>query len=239
MAGSIELLGITGFVAVAMIDGFAAYWALGIRHALAVHIYRNQILGIALVSITFAAFTLVVTVIQWYPQNSNPFFPPLFLLAFITLFFWVDASIRAGRRSDPLLRDVVHWRVLRVLLWVLIIVLPMVTTMFQALAFTQLFDTIVNVTIPFVFFAPLLCGTLLLPIVARRSGDFTLRRHLQWFALFALTYLVLTLSSVLVNLQVFTPLEVTWVSAMRFLAGYFLYRSGRALVPLNRLSLDQ
>ena len=240
MISSTETIGLIGLAVVALMDGYAAYWAFGIRRALAVRLYRNQALGIGFVSVAIAGFAFAITVPLWYPVNNNPLFPPFLLSAFITMFYWVDASIRAGRRSDPILRDTFHWRLLRLPLWALILVFPGVTIISQLFAL-ELYTMIVGYTVALVFLIPTLSGALLLPVVATRSRDFTLRRHLQWFALFPITLLVLfiTYFTLYAFGLGFTDTWFTLSSLINFVGGYFLYRSARSLVPLSKLSPNE
>lgn len=97
----------------------ASYWAFKFRQILPVRIYRNQALGIGLV-----AFGWILIFIDNILFNGEIFtaYIPFFIInvsVLILLFYFIDASILAGRRSDPLLRDTLHWRKLRIVLWIL------------------------------------------------------------------------------------------------------------------------
>src|SRR5208282_2621530 len=88
------------------IYSYAAYWAFSIRHALAVRLYRRQAFGIGFIILaiwfTMGAFVLVPsTNLKLYTALTDP----SFYFLFIVLFYWIDASVLATRRSDPLLRD--------------------------------------------------------------------------------------------------------------------------------------
>jgi hypothetical protein len=234
MVSDTVIISVVGFLAVALMNGYAAYWALGIRRALAVRLYRNQALGIGLVSLGFVGVVFGSTFA--YQSAFAEVKDALQLLVFIIMFYWIDASIRAGRRSDPLLRDTFHWKLVRLPLWVLIIGFYL-ALIFSAYLFPELVNAISVPTILLVFFIPVLSGALILPVVARRSKDFTLRRHLQWFALLAVAYLVL-----LIGIFTIFPAQtglspyIGWADLWFFVGGYFLYRSAKSLVPLNRIS---
>ncbi len=104
-------------VAVSMVTTlYAAYWAFVIRRALAVRLYRNQALGIGILAIA-VALTQVNATISNYSANYPGFLTIIFpYFTTLTLFYWIDTSVQAGRRSDPLLRDTLHWKGLRVFL---------------------------------------------------------------------------------------------------------------------------
>src|SRR5579864_7773784 len=109
--------------AVLLILAFAytSYWAFGIRHALAVERYKNQALGIGLIAIALGLIILNPGNPSTVPGVAFLQALPLTLLEVFT-FYWVDASVLASRRSDPLLRDTFRWRRLRFVLWAIIII---------------------------------------------------------------------------------------------------------------------
>jgi hypothetical protein len=78
-------------------------------------------------------------------------------------------------------------------------------------------------------FAIPIVALILLPVVARRSKDQALRRHISWFAAFA----VLQFAAIL---GAFVSGGASYFVGFAF-GGYCLFRSARALVPLNRISL--
>ncbi len=207
-----------------LIELYAAYWALNIRHALAVKVYRRQALGIGLVAISFAILdfeqVLSSVIIPSLGGNGFIFFGTVFLVSLI-LFYWIDSSMISARRSDPLLRDSLHWSKLRILLWILIVAWYLIDVILLTL----------NPTPSVLLLGPVilvpLSGALSLSVVSRRSKDIAFRRHLKWFAVFT------------VLLFFIIPLGANIASyALIFPAGYSLYRSARSLAPLNKISLD-
>ncbi|HZW54889.1 MAG TPA: hypothetical protein VFF30_01220 [Nitrososphaerales archaeon] len=98
---------------------YAAYWAFSARQALAVRLYRNQSLGIGLIVLAFWA-----SLGSGFTPGSAPLqlrvalIQVSFILAVIVLFYWIDASLLASRRSDPLLRDTFRWSNLRIPFWI-------------------------------------------------------------------------------------------------------------------------
>ena len=164
--------------------------------------------------------------------------------AFAILFYWIDASAGAARRSDPLLRDTLHWTKVRLWLWTLnaaIIALYIsVALYYQAVGFNPktappvLVLIVYTLAIIVTVFVPLISGALLLAIGALRSGDTALRGHLQWFGVFALFMLIATLASTESYPEHHSGIGLLTYAGL-FVGGYFLYRSARSLVPLNRL----
>ncbi len=222
---------------------YATYWAFNIRRALAVRLYRNQALGVILVGASFI-WSFAVTAYRDLPNGNSSFGVALGVYSFIVppilTFFWIDASIRTARRSDPLLREVLHWRQVRIGLWALIIVA------FSTLVITFVGAFLVGAStnngpppLPiFIFFlSPIfvaaISGLVFLPRAAKRSGDRRLGKHLQWFGLFVFFVLFHFV------LIFFTGglLNGILTSISEVIGGYCLYRSVRWLVPLNRITL--
>ena len=207
---------------------YASYWALIIRRALAVQSYRNQALGVALIALFQG-----VTTIGFAGTEGASGRTPLDLLAlgantilFLFVFYWIDASVLAAKRSDPLLRDTLHWRSLRLVLWPLII-------SFAAAAVVS------NFSLPFNIILTLVAGAASLPVAARRSRDPTMRRHLIWFGLYAAFLLAFFFNlGGLLNVSIGSPASFVFLgigSLMYFAASYCLYRSAVSLAPLRQL----
>ncbi len=242
-----------GSIAITLSISYSAYWAFSIRKALASSLYRRQALGIGLVAffgeLSFVALALVAA----YDLNSllKGLVPPSFqayglmVIAFeVALFYWIDSSILAARRSDPLLRDTFSWRRLRPLFWILFLGLEITSIVLPESAFTSggLSSTaILLVYLPFII--PVVSGVVILPIAARRSGDATLRRHLIWFAFFVAGVFLSGLPNFLElsTTQGFSPanafpLSLTYLISL--IASYFIYRSVKSLAPLNKIPLS-
>jgi hypothetical protein len=100
---------------------YTAFWAFNIRRAQTARIYRNQALGMGFVALVWIIFSLAAIL------PSSILTPTAGAIGFcfimLGLFYWVDASIIAARRSDPLLRDTLRWSELRTYLWGLLLVL--------------------------------------------------------------------------------------------------------------------
>jgi hypothetical protein len=219
------------------ITAYGAFWCFTVRRSLAVRLYRNQALGAGLAGVAFSLFFVTDAVANGGNTDLGTVAIVLLLLMSVLLFYWIDGSIMRARRTDPFLRNTFHWRRVRIVLWADIL-----------LAFSSL--TILVASSPpsaanggppalpiFIFLlSPIylvgIVGLVLLPIAARKSGDFALRTHLRWFGLF-------------VFLGLFNFLVANWISygltnesmtlVANIIAGFCLYRSARSLAPLNRL----
>ena len=245
MAGSLVFLtiieGIETIVPVLLL-AYASYWGLSIRRALALPLYRNQALGMGLVSATFGLLILTV----FAPlSNGQSFAWILIPLVSAVTFYWADASVLASRRTDPLLRDTLHWKRVRIGLWIGLSVLIMVYYAAVIYDFaTGVFSPFLYVD-PFILIIAFVSAIVTLPIVSRRSKDTSLRRHLKWFALFGVCILVgFLVGDVVISLVFFggnAPLIIAFApqSAGITIGAYCLYRSAKSLVPLNRISLEE
>jgi len=263
MPSSIGIVYLVLVAAEVLIFSYAAYWGFSIRRALYVRVYRNQALGIGLVAVSFGIFSVgLAALIYIVPGHVNPSaaVAPLVALGILTVFYWIDVSMLVARRSDPLLRDTLHWTRLRVVFWagnILGLGLPFAAIIFYVLVPLALgapcsgfcsFSTPPPPPPPSaipVFLAPYLltgvAGLVFLLIAARRSKDINLQRSLGWFGLFAVSLLVRLISIVSQFVGPLANVEYAsaTIGAVGFIpGGYFLYKSAKALVPLNRISLD-
>jgi hypothetical protein len=221
------------------IFAYAAYWAFNIRRAQTVRIYRNQALGMGFVSLAWILVFFNYVVV--FHSGLYGLFVLFDSLIIMMAFYWVDASVLAARRSDPLLRDTLHWQKLRVYLWGLLVASAAVVVFL-----TAYYEYVIGVEPQFMLNLPLGLTTgvvslpsqevvypsiIALPIAAYRSRDVFFRRSLAWFAAFIVMIEIVgsfgTSSSFLPTLGVFGSLTI---------AAYCIYRSVKSLVPLNRIS---
>lgn len=231
------------------IYSYAAYWALSIRHALAVPLYRRQAFGIGFVVLaiwsTLGVFVLVPSSnLRLYTALTNP----AFYFLFIVLFYWIDASVLAVRRADPLLRDTLYWNKIRIPFWIaniFIWTIPLLVTANAVIAgnvtlMNQLnsgnfSNSLAGRLFGIIYSLPiivLICAIIYLPAIAIRSKwDKALRRHFLWFAPSAVCLLVLFFFGIMS-----TSIGHVILVPVLGIMGYSLYRSAKALVPLNRIS---
>jgi hypothetical protein len=235
---SVDLVSIAGLSVVSVVFAYAAFWAFNIRTGLAVPLYRNQAAGLALVILEAGFISLFVL---FFPNNQL-FIPILWIVDF-GIFYWINASMLAARRTDPLVRDTIHWRRLRFLI-LGVAVLGVVTATFLLFSTNNFgagvghynpnapaFYLVALFTPAFSIFIPAGAG---LAMAAYRSRDPSFRRHLSWFGLFALISVAPEILGILTSDQ---EARIVIVAVIAPLYGYCLYRSARALVPLNKFPL--
>jgi len=211
---------VIGIVFLAIIFLYPCFWAIRIRSALAVQLYRNQALGISLIS----AFLIFGTI-----DNTGT----IYSLAILLVFYWIDVSMAAARRSDPLLRDPIHWRSLRLVLWPIVGVglFASDVSYFYVVGgvigeLTGLIEVIAYIAIP-------ICGVALFAVASRRTRDSNLKHQIEWLGLFAIIQFATILAA-----SVNSILGATYFIGFA-IGGFFLYKSARALAPLNHFSTDQ
>lgn len=245
MLSTYDILGFVILTATLIIYGYAAFSAFAIRRRLFERLYRSQALGIGSVTLLFLAYSVFSQLVS---NNFSALHVVLYLailyIIFVGTFYWIDTSVRTARLSDPLLRDSLRWRRLRIVLWGYDLLAIVFT--FSYLAYAQFVAGGISQGPPPVLilfgavFAPVfitvLSGFVVIPIVIRRSRDKSLRRHLEWFGLYTAIFFVDvvvlgfgTPPSVQKNLMEYAILAV---------AGYLLYRSGRSLVPIYSFAAE-
>jgi len=222
--------------------GYVAYFAIDIRHGLAVRAYRNQALGIGLV-------TIMLAIVFVGPSNSssNPLLAVLetlrLVLLFVFTFYWIDASVLTARRTDPLLRDTFRWRSVRFVPWFFVILSALLLLVGSLLNQTggpsvvSPSAVIVTIVVLAGYVGPFILGAILLPISARRSADPQFRKQLVWFGLFLAVFFLIFARVLIPGIYGNNGIYLT-LTGFPILAGsaYCLYRSVKALVPLNRIS---
>jgi hypothetical protein len=235
-------------VGVLFLTLFAAYEAFVIQRALPVRLYKNQARGIGLVALALLLLIISQEIITPFTLNGSgafgtPINYPFIYFTWLVLFYWIDASIRTARRSDPLLRDTLRWSQVRIIVWTvtagsMLVALSLVLYAVIATGFPIFLkfplplggeQSVLNF-LPFV--PPVLLGAIYLPIAGYRSRDPTLRRHIAWFGLF-----VLCIMAMLLLFQAPVTVSALSTSEVLLLALYFLYRGARSLAPLNKLPL--
>jgi len=213
---------------------YAAYWGFNVRHALAVKLYRNQALAIALIAIALIPDAIAHALIAFGGRHYLVAFSVIETLVTLINFYFVDASVLAGRRSDPLLRDTLHWRTVRLFFWSAAV--AVLIGLISFLAYLQATNAPVpSGTVGALFgLVWLLPAVILLPVTAFRSKDPRLHSHFAWFAVYvALSYLPTLFGNGAVVVS--TIVNSALLDAGLSFEGYALYRSARALVPLNKL----
>jgi hypothetical protein len=232
---------VVGLLLAAVLGGYAAYWSLALRRAMKVKAYSRQVLIVGIFSIYGTVLYYLFYIVYFLAPNllSSPIGTAqaaLYLVLAPLAFAWADSSIRVGRRLDPLLRDPFHWSKLRLLLW--------------PLMFLTLLGYLAQGDLSYIGLSSyVILGIAVLPILtaARRSGDPYYRRSLEWFG-FSIALLVAQnlgftplISASGIGI-VYTPAGFIWSILANFAIVpalfYGIYMCARALVPLNRISLE-
>jgi hypothetical protein len=253
MLSTLDYVNVAVTLAVVASYGYVFYAAMLVRRTLAVGLYRRHAFGIGLLAAVFA-----------FDQVSN-FLPTdgvwglIGLVGFavfaLGLLYWVDSSILAARRSDPLYRDTLHWSGLRKVIWA-VSVGALVFVFLASIALPPSFGDgstptggpMLWFTVAFsvLFFFPIysaaVSGVVVMPIAARRCKDLVFRSHLEWLFLFIAIQLV---AAGVIGQVIQSPFgnsdPLAWlVDGLGLLVGLFpLYRSVKRLVPLYRFAAEQ
>jgi len=220
---------------------YAIYWALDTRKALAVRVYRSQALATGLLALmVWLSYTSIFELSGSPNEQLSQGVTVLgFAALLLALFYFADITVKASRRSDPLLRDTLHWSKVRIPLWLaisvsygILLVVVAYGTITNNLAILNAIGTgdfgnaVFNIDFNYLIYLPFVGVIPLVVVWFRAKWDRTLRRHFLWLIvalvmLFATTFL--TVGFILVFLA----------------AGYFLYRASRSLAPLSRLTRDE
>jgi len=221
---------------------YGAYWAFSIRRALTSAAYRRQALLLGLVCVLIASSAFVTNSSNTLVYEAIVTYYAAFVLI---IFAFIDSTIPVARRSDPLLRDILHWRRLRIIVWT---VDAFLILLFYYLSISDNFSTtaVAPLAVNYLFLlVPAVAGAPALLIGALRSRDPALRSHLKWLGLTLVLFFisvaigaiagVSSASGVISSSSPSYSLVAIVSDVFYVLAFYTLYRSARALAPINRL----
>ena len=220
--------GVLGVISLAILWGYGIYWSLDIRRALSAIDFRRQALGMGLLAAGWGSFNLANIGLP----TIGPAQAGLALLALSLTFYWIDASIKAAGRTDPLARDPLHWSKLRIALWIVL-----VSALLSAAAATFVVALQAFVYGPLGALLVLLLIVLPLPsflISVRRSKNVAMKRHLTWFGVaLGCWTAALAVSGNVPN----TNLSNAALYLAFVLFSYFIYRSAKSLAPMERVHI--
>lgn len=252
MPSEFDVAYFVGSLAMIAVFAFAAYTAFAIRRTLSSRTYRSLAMGIGMVAVVFAVLLLNNFVYSYIPPNTpqdtvdtNLGWGVLISFAlFFVLFYWIDESVLASRRADPLFRDTFHWSSARKVLrpWfafsaiflgvVFVVIATLLSSTNSASSGPPAF------LLPFyisLIIGPPVLGIILLPVSAIRARDPLLRRQLYWFGAFAAAYL----ADAFLEGSIPNPSTAFFASIpIAMLSGFCLYMSVRSLVPVYRFSSE-
>jgi hypothetical protein len=262
MSSSDVTLSILNVISLLMLLIFAypAYWAFSIKRSLPVRIYKNQALGIGLASISLGVLSASAPIpIYFFPNNISivdGVFYPLQLAGFLMLLYWVDSTILANRRSDPLLRDTLKWNKIRFLFWALAIYASITILAYlmyseitqDSLYLNQLFSNIgsgtgsqnpiLGISVALLY-GPLffIICLLYIPAMAIRSRrNLSVIRYLKWASVAIVVFFVIAVFFEPPGPIPFTYSDDIVLLVMYPLVSFLLYKSVRSLIPVSRIS---
>jgi hypothetical protein len=229
---------------------YGVYWGLDVRQGLAVRLYRDQALGVSLVSLgIFSVFVVNIFSTMVFPDvpalASSTSFQTRFYLWILLTMFWIDTSMRASRDMDPLSRDSLHWSKVRYNVWGLNFLGIAVFALYLAATgnYALLDNTpsnapqaVIGFVVNMPLFATFISGVIALPIGAIRSKDRSFRGQLLWFSLSLLSFFVFSVLAA--DAPDGSALQNGYYGLGFLLLGYCLYRSAHSLVPLNRMTAE-
>ena len=222
------LANLVPFLYVAVL-AYTVYLSISIRRALSVVEYRKQALGVGLIALAWILLLLNYGVQA--VTGSYALFSFGFGLVMITLFYWIDSSVLATRRTDPLARDTLWWTRLRYVLWALTVASTFVAAFlayyYQATTGTEpmfMFNGQYGVGYMPAWFV-LAAGVVALPVSASRAKDGFLRRNIGWLGAFVILVQIVGVEpSSIANSQF-------GIFGVLLIASLCLFQSARSLVP--------
>jgi hypothetical protein len=253
MPSTLDYVNVAVTAAAVVSYGYVFYTAMLVRRPLGVGLYRRHALGIALVAAVFA----LDQASNYLPVEGLWSYVGLAVFASfsLVLLYWVDSSILAARRSDPLYRDTFHWSRVRLLAWIVSVVAFVFMFAISAVfahpsagppAGVQQPPEWLNVFFSLLFFFPIyaaaMSGVLVMPVAARRCKDLVFRSHLEWFFLFIVIQLVAAgvIGQLFQSSNPATPPPSILADGLGLLIGlYPLYMSVKRLVPLYKFSAEK
>jgi hypothetical protein len=246
MLDSTTILVIVRWIVLAIVAApyvYAVYWGLAIRRGLVMRTYRNQALAMSAIAGYFVLGWIVGNV---FGNQSQVLLFALFSLSSdATIFFWLDATVRVARRSDPYERDNLHWSKTKFFLAAGIIIAAGITLTNAPIAAVFGLGVGVPTSVPIIYqvlgfgqyLALMLTTAAVLLVSAVRSKDRTLQNHLKWFGLFPAMLFVGLAQLGLINYffsgtvsnTVGNTTSIGLLYIFLGLGGYCLYRSARSL----------
>jgi hypothetical protein len=215
----------------------AIYWSLEVRKGLSSRIFREQTLGTVFISILLAFFSFTVFMDGLFISpllnvtiGKGPLGTGLVIAIGLTIIYWLDVSIRAAQRNDPLMRDPLRWRYVRWLLWGFSIIEIPLTQLYTWFPNSSIIVQLANDAYLFWMAIVIVSGAVYLPLSLHNTPDVSSKAHFKWIVLF--------LVSIFIGAFVINPVAVGGGIAIGILFGsYCIYRSARALGRLQHRTM--
>jgi hypothetical protein len=225
----LPLLVLTGFIGVILL--YASYLSLSVRRGLVDPVYRRRAMWMGLFGLPFAgALGYGIIAYTLLPADSLLASPVLadatFTIAIITLLVWIDSMVGSAIHLDFLRRDVLHWRRLRAVYYLLVVAgnVFYFSRFLQFPAALALYSSDILLILAFSY------GALALAIGARRTRDKTFRTYLKWFGTMGVAFLSALVAysfTLHPSLMLLVPLLAT---------SFCFYMMARNLVPIGKLT---
>lgn len=225
----LPLLVLTALTGVILL--YASYLSLSVRRGLVDPVYRRRAMWMGLFGLPFAgALGYGIVAYALLPADSVLASPVLadatFTIAIVTLLVWIDSMVGSAVHLDFLRRDILHWRRLRTVYYLLVVAgnVFYFSRYLQFPAGLALSLSDVSLILAFSY------GALALASGARRTRDQTFRTYLRWFGTMGVTFLFTLVA------YSFT-LHPTLVLLVPLLAtSLCFYKMARNLVPIGKLT---
>ena len=162
-------------------------------------------------------------------------------LLLLSIFYFTDATMKAARRSDPLLRDTLHWSRIRIPLWAVVIfslgvimaVVGYATVSNNSDVLNGINDgtygnAFFNFDFAYLFNLPFIGVVLIAAAAYRAKWDTALRRHFLWLAF------ALALYFILFNFNIPGTFGILFLGV-----GFTLFMSAHSLAPREQDSEKQ
>ena len=242
MSGALDYLDAAASVAAIAACAYVLYQSLLVRKTLAVGPYRMHALGMGFVAGLFA----LNQVSSFLPTEGVWSFLGLgfFLVFGLGILYWVDTSIIASRRSDPLYRDTFRWSAARRIIWATAVAGFSVNVIIGLVLPPEAGNSIpdwVGLVLYALFLFPIYSGAIsavaVIPVAARRCKDLVFRKHLEYFFIFIAIELVIAgvIGPFFQNPNGNATSMSQIIDAIGVLIGFYpLLVSVRRLVPLYR-----
>lgn len=164
-------------------------------------------------------------------------------ILFVVVFAYLDSLVKVARRSDPLLRNIIHWEKTRYIGWagVALIFVFNALSLSPSAGLANLSGELVTILIS----VPFIIGGAGVLVGATRIKDPMLRGNLKWLGLALLVSIVEDILFLLESLAGLSNYEIYYsywglISfVITMVVAYCLYRAARSLAPISHFPMDE
>ena len=205
---------------------YAAYLSISVRRGLTISVYRSRALWMALlgvcaaISFTYDGFTVATATSSLASVEVREI---LFALPLGVILILIDRTVNTVIRLDYLRRDVFHWKKLR-------FVYGVVVVLFYVLFYSRYVYFLPNsqgIALA-LYFPALTYGALAIAKGASMTMDATFRLHVAWFGYLLVAFIV---GGVIYFLPISLVIDLSFFAFTSFC----FYKMARFLVPAGKL----